>query len=57
MRSWNSREQIVFQARANYRLDDTGPQRARADYASPLDSWTPTGVARIAQLKPRNEQP
>jgi hypothetical protein len=25
VRSWNSREQIVFQARANYRLDDTGP--------------------------------
>lgn len=56
VRSWNWRWQVVFQARATHRLDDTGPSRARADYASPLDAWTPTGIARVALVKPRGAE-
>lgn len=52
-RSWNARGQIVFMARASHRLHDTEPHRAMSGYSNPLDGWTPTGVARIAQLKPR----
>lgn len=57
LRAWNVAGAIVFQARASHRLDDSGPSRARADYASPLDAWTPTGAARVALVKPRGPVP